>query len=227
MTSYSSNAMFVIRRLAQSRSNTTCDLLSINAFTLLLFTFLVLCVTACSGGTDADDLSDSNIGRSTPNVENKKTPTNNHTTIESTKSMTSEQATTSIIGTTSMSPPTDLGLFFPKQKPGGSLEAFMEALTRGEIVTEKRCVILRHPDGSKDLLVWPSGFELSANRDELNILDEEDEFVARIGDEVEMSGGQVTALEAGEAYEELRRELRIPETCPESLWMVGAEVRII
>ncbi len=124
------------------------------------------------------------------------------------------------------------GVFFirqssPERKKGPEgWRTAMAALAFGKLaVDENGC--LRLGNGGS-LLVWPPGSRLSAGDGDIRIFDGEGQLAAKVGDRIEVGGGEV-ANSPGQrkAYEQARRSLDIPEKCSGPLYIVGAEVRAV
>jgi hypothetical protein len=71
----------------------------------------------------------------------------------------------------------------------------MEALATGMLILEDGYLRLS-PSYSDDnfLIIWPKGYSLDKNGDEIRILDEEGQVVARVGDNISAAGGEVECL---------------------------------
>lgn len=111
---------------------------------------------------------------------------------------------------------------FVKAESAEDGRAVMEALARGKLVLVDGCIRIQDEgDGSDDLIVWPAEFDLHLEGDEVRILNGTGQTVARVGDRVEMGGGQVPDSE------EQRRKLNIPEECQGPLWIVGEGIERI
>jgi len=110
--------------------------------------------------------------------------------------------------------------FFPVQKDP-NLD-YMEALLVGELVIEDGC--LRVDD---DLLVWPHGFSLSIEGEVIQVIDDTGQPIARVGDKVEVSGGEVGTSELPEGYlSEISAQLP-SDRCLGPYWIIGEEISVI
>jgi hypothetical protein len=110
--------------------------------------------------------------------------------------------------------------FFPVQKDP-NLD-YMEALLVGELVIEDGC--LRVDD---DLLVWPHGFSLSIEGEVIQVIDDTGQPIARVGDKVEVSGGEVGTSELPEGYlSEISAQLP-SDCCLGPYWIIGEEISVI
>jgi hypothetical protein len=118
------------------------------------------------------------------------------------------------VNTSSFSP------FFPVQNNPNP--DYMEALLTGELVIEDGC--LRVDD---DVLVWPNGFSLSIEGEVIQVIDGTGQPIARVGDKVEVSGGEVGTSELPGGYlSELSAQLP-SDCCPGPYWIVGEEISVI
>ena len=106
-------------------------------------------------------------------------------------------------------------LFFPRQK---SIKAFavehMTALTGGELILDGDCLRVgrmndRYPDPA---IVWPAGFTLHIEDGVVQVRDGAGRTIARVGDEIYMGGGEVSAEFRG----------LDPERCPGKYWIAGS-----
>ena len=68
----------------------------------------------------------------------------------------------------------------------------MLAAANVELVLDEGC--LRMGSGDGHLIIWPPGFSLTTEDDGVQILNETGLIVARVGEKVRMSGGQVRSL---------------------------------
>ena len=110
---------------------------------------------------------------------------------------------------TSESGPT---IFFPQQPPVEGEREMMTAMIGGQLRLGDGCLRA----GAGHLLVWPPGWSLSTENDRIEILNGTGQVVARVGEEVRMSGGEVPFIEGA-----ARTQLKIPADCPGRYWIVG------
>lgn len=98
----------------------------------------------------------------------------------------------------------------------------LTALLFGKLVTVDGCLRVNASFGDVSyLLAWPPDFEISVKEDTIHIVKEDgQEVVVRIGEMVQLSGGEVYAIEA--LSEPVRQ--RLPANCPGPYWVVGIEV---
>ncbi len=114
-------------------------------------------------------------------------------------------------------------VFFPRQK--ASVDTYLMALWRGELVLDGEGCLRVRGDGSL-VPVWPPGFGVEISGEEVRILDERGRVVARVGDEVEIGGGEAPAAERIAALDErTKRDLR--ERCPGQYWLASPDVDVI
>jgi hypothetical protein len=136
-------------------------------------------------------------------------------------------STDSLLQPTETRPPavtSDLGhtIFFPRQEKTEGERAVMEALVRSTLVLVDNCIRLQNQSDEvviDYLLIWPPDFNISNENGAVNILDENNNIVASIGDKVEMGGGEIHLLSL---LDEFIQE-QVPPQCPGPYWMVGDE----
>ncbi|CAN5875726.1 hypothetical protein BH23ACT11_BH23ACT11_25550 [soil metagenome] len=144
--------------------------------------------------------------------------------------VTEEGLTTTASPTTAATTPPASEIFFPKQLPSDGLPA--SARIRGKLeLDEKGCLRIDGGGGTPGVLpLWPSYFELSAEGDEINILDGEGDFVARVGGNIDTGGGEIHQNPGSgerEVYEILQNSVgestarQLRERCPGPYWSVG------
>ena len=101
----------------------------------------------------------------------------------------------------------------------------MEALIIGELVVVDRCVRViteySKPDNSF-LAIWPPNFTVNTAVEPAQIIDESGEVVARIGDVVQMGGGEVKGYSDPEVTGSLP-----PECLGGISWIVGEGIEVI
>ncbi len=116
------------------------------------------------------------------------------------------------------------GVFLPTQK--ASVYSYLMASFRGELVLDREgCLRVRDEYGTL-VPVWPAGFGVEASGGEVRLLNERGRVVARVGDDIEIGGGEAPPAErlAG-VNERTKRELR--ERCPGQYWYASPNVDVI
>ena len=100
----------------------------------------------------------------------------------------------------------------------------MEALTRGTLVLADNCIRLeRDKTLANYLLIWPPDFNIRNKNGTLQIMNGDGKTVAYLGDEVEMSGGEIHSLSMLDNY----IQEQVPPQCPGPYWMMGYELTSI
>lgn len=135
--------------------------------------------------------------------------------------------------TTEASPPEENSgvVFIKRTEPTRPNEDYMTAAGGGKLVVDEEGCLRFGRRG--DLPVWPYEYSLTVKEGEMVILNGDGRVEARIGDRVEVGGGQVetgagsTPEAARRGFEERRRELGIPDKCRGSLWYVTPGLRVI
>jgi len=113
-------------------------------------------------------------------------------------------------------------IFFPQQKAVDGERVSMEALLAGKLALVEGCLYVHESQtGVSYLLVWPPDSRLNVQDGAIQILDGAGQVVARVGDEIHVSGGEVASFEHLNEY--LRQTL--PDDCPGPYWIVGEEIR--
>ena len=79
--------------------------------------------------------------------------------------------------------------FFPVQR--GGLDQ-MDALLEGRLELDNGCLRVKYFDDNY-LLIWPHGFSLRTEGKEIQVIDSDGQLVARVGDRMKVSGGEVHA----------------------------------
>ncbi len=145
-------------------------------------------------------------------------------TTATTKGTPAEQTTTNpLLEADTHDPPAQVpqkqvGLFFP-QLPQPTRMG-MAGLGLGELFVKDRCIYMGTRRHHADVVVWPYGYSLERKGAEIRVLDEQGRVVARVGEQVELGGGEITQAEAGptpeaarQQFEEKRGELGVPDRC--------------
>ena len=115
-------------------------------------------------------------------------------------------------------------IYFPQLKPVNGERVFMEALLIGELVVVNGCIRMNSREGSTSyLVVWPPDFTLGIENDSIYIRNGASEVVARVGEEIYMSGGEVPAKTA---WLSQQLQQKLPDACPGPYWVVGEQVRL-
>jgi hypothetical protein len=99
--------------------------------------------------------------------------------------------------------------FFPQQKENPAI--FMDALLVGELVLEDDCLSV-----GDDLLVWPHGFSLSTEDGVIQIIDDNDQPIMRVGDKIKLGGGEMSREHIAKYSAELPSDC-----CSGPYWIVG------
>ena len=123
-------------------------------------------------------------------------------------------------------------IFFPQgqEETGDGVRVVMQALLFGELVVVDGCLRLKESHGdASHLLIWPPDFTLSIENNAIQILNGAGQVVARVGDELRISGGEVPAAVAP-AFPGLPSSGQCPPRFsivggePGGYWIVGDEV---
>ena len=108
-------------------------------------------------------------------------------------------------------------LFLVRSAPA---DAEMDALIRGRLVADS-VGCLRVDGVDRHTVVWPFGASLRVNSDEdVAILDANAKVIARVGEVVQLPGGEVPELPPGMLASEAESAART--SCPGRFWFVAA-----
>jgi len=98
----------------------------------------------------------------------------------------------------------------------------MTARITGKLTLTNDCFRITTTDSeSSHLLIWPAGFGVNVKNDHYQILDRNHNAIAQVGDNLCMSGGEITSAELASGYVQ-----QLPAQCPGPYWIVGLEVRL-
>jgi len=115
--------------------------------------------------------------------------------------------------------------YFPVQKAGMDI---MTGEFEGKLVLDNGCLRVKHFDYSYSyLLIWPHGFSLRTEGEEIQVIDSNGQIVARVGDEIYVGGGETPGEKAREHIEESIVEQPLPDDCLGPYWIVGGTVEIV
>jgi hypothetical protein len=108
--------------------------------------------------------------------------------------------------------------FFPQQKE--TPNAFMDALLVGKLVLVDNCLrVNSHNLRESYLLIWPHDFSLHLHDEVMEIMDGNDQLVAREGDNLRLGGGEIPGRNVNEYTLQ-----PLPDNCPGPYWIVGDEI---
>jgi hypothetical protein len=101
-------------------------------------------------------------------------------------------------------------IYFPKQPPSNS---YMTALLEGTLILDENgCLSVKDQTGDAHLILWRSDFELQVGSEGIEVLNDEGQVAARVGEEVRAGGGEGSAS-------------AIPgmplDACPGPYWSLG------
>jgi hypothetical protein len=110
--------------------------------------------------------------------------------------------------------------YFPVQKPGmDRMEALMENVKLE--MDSNGCL---RAEGY--LLIWPHGYSVRTEGEEVQIINDNGQVVACVGDKINVSGGEFAAPEE-EARESIEKNIirqKLPDCCSGPYWIVGETV---
>jgi hypothetical protein len=126
-----------------------------------------------------------------------------------------------VVGPYAEAPPLEPipGLHFPRQDPPEGVFAEMMALMMGELVEENGCLRVRGGEDPALLVIWPYDHTLTVDAGGIaEVRDGTGAVVARVGDTVEMGGGQAPSLTGAFAA-------GLPKACTGPYWIAARGIR--
>ncbi len=113
-------------------------------------------------------------------------------------------------------------IFFPNVPIG---DAYPAALIHGMLEERNRCLFVGN-DQEHWLLLWPRGYQARMLNGQVEVSNQSGQLVGRVGDEVELGGGEGRPREVGgsAAAERWATDLTgvdIPERCGDLYWIVA------
>ena len=114
----------------------------------------------------------------------------------------------------------DRTFFLLKQTPVIDEWVTGKTMLTGKLVLVDHCLRVQATDSTIEYLpLWPPSYAVSLEHDSPEIVNGSEQVVARVGDEVCLSGGAITQADAPKQYEQLRQ--KIPAACPGPYWLVS------
>lgn len=106
---------------------------------------------------------------------------------------------------------------FPVQKAGLSK---MDSLMEGRLeLDDNGCLRV-----DNYLIIWPYGFSLRTEGEDIQVIDEKGQVFAHVGDVIKIGGGEIPLEEAREFIEKSIVEQPLPDDCQGPYWIVGEVV---
>jgi len=106
--------------------------------------------------------------------------------------------------------------FFPVQRDGLSQ---MDALLEGRLELDNGYLRVKYFDDNY-LLIWPHGFSLHTEGEEIQVVDSEGQIAARVGETIKVGGGEIPAKFAEFIAEEVIGR-SLPDDCAGPFWKVS------
>jgi hypothetical protein len=95
--------------------------------------------------------------------------------------------------------------------------SFMEALLSGELVVMNGCLRIQVENSTESYLVfWQPDYFLNQNNGTREILDREGQVVARVGEPIQMGGGEIPAVVDNDQL-----QAPLPPACAGPYWLMG------
>jgi hypothetical protein len=108
-------------------------------------------------------------------------------------------------------------VYFPQLKARSA--SFMGALLVGELVVTDGCLRLQSEDDQSHLVIWQTDYFLNNNQGTLEILDREGQVVARVGEPIQLGGGEIPS-----AVDDDQLQAPMPASCTGPYWLMGEVV---
>ncbi len=109
---------------------------------------------------------------------------------------------------------------FPVQKAGlGGMDALLE----GRLELDNGYLRVKYVDNNY-LLIWPHGFSLRIEGEEIQVIDSNGQVFARVGDIIKVGGGEAPSGKEKEYLEKYFVEQPLPDDCQGPYWIIGQVV---
>ena len=100
----------------------------------------------------------------------------------------------------------------------------MLAELQGKLVLENGCLRIIDDYNTSYLIIWPYGFSLRRDGEEIQIINDRGQIVAHVGDYIYVSGGE---QKAREHIEKDVVKQQLPDDCQGPYWIVGEFISVI
>jgi hypothetical protein len=104
--------------------------------------------------------------------------------------------------------------WFPQLAPATGERSFPSAEIDGTLVLNQGCIRLQE---GNYLVIWPPRVRLESSGGSIQVIDEENQTTARVGEKVRLAGGEVQT--GAPILDELRQPL--PSECPGPYWLAS------
>lgn len=112
-------------------------------------------------------------------------------------------------------------IYFLREKPNDAPDLL--APLEGKLDLSKGCLSIQSADGGTSYTaIWPLEFDFNTGSGSVNILNGDDQVVARVGDQIRVSGG-----EARLSPEEFEENVIGTAQCSELYWRVNSDVKVV
>ncbi len=95
--------------------------------------------------------------------------------------------------------------------------AVMEGEVYGMLVLEDKCIRVARDDNGSFLLIFPPDFTMAAENGNVEILNQDGEIKAHLGDRVHIGGGGIGSFSQIDPYV----QAQVPSQCDGPYWIVG------
>lgn len=116
-------------------------------------------------------------------------------------------------------------ILFPRQAPTRAPQIYPDARLVGQLVVVDTCLRIDVGQGHPSVLpVWPPNFTLSIENGTPTIMNEVGNVVGRVGDTLELRGGDIPDDENAWLTTEMLRQ-KPPQTCRGPYWLAADDVK--
>lgn len=124
--------------------------------------------------------------------------------------------------------PDDEEIIFPRRNlpPSNFVAGDALALLRGTLSIDETCIAIIEEDSGTALIpIWPPNFSAKLrDSNNIDVIDSNGSFVARVGDKLVVGGGEASSLEGFDPVFSLPAQEIVHRRCPGDYWIVGEVV---
>ena len=121
-----------------------------------------------------------------------------------------------------MSAQRDDEVYFLREKQNDAPDFL--ALLEGKLILDEGCLSIQSVDGgARYAAIWPFEFDFSAESGNVEILNGDDQIVARVGNQLRVSGGELPNM----SQEEFEQNYLGAFQCSGPYWLVNSDVKVL